>query len=357
MKATYINGRFLAQPITGTQRYAHELLEELDHLLTESGPSCPDVTVLVPFSVKTLPRYRSLRVRRVGKLSGHLWEQLELPFYARAGLLFTPSGGAPILHRRNIITIHDAAVVASPRGYSWAFRTWYRFLNRALCRSALHIFTVSQFAKAELVKWYRADSQKVTVTYLGSGHALRPEPDPTVLSNHRLRRFQYALLVGSRNPNKNLSGLLKALPYLEESGLQVAIAGHSDPKVFGKLQISGEKVHDLGYVNDSELRTLYENAACFVFPSFYEGFGLPPLEALALGCPVVVAKSTALMEIFEGVAFMCNPSDPVDIAGKVLQASKSQQEARASNYAFASRFQWAECAQMTWRTIAFFSEG
>ena len=350
MRTIFINGRFLSQPVTGTQRYSREFLGELDSLLAKSEAPRPPVVILVPASVKTFPNYHCLTVSRVGRFSGQAWEQLELPFYAKEGILFTPCGGAPIMHRRNIITIHDAAVIAAPQGYSLAFRTWYQVLNRALCRLALHIMTVSHFSKSELVKWYGADPQKITITYLGSEHALRPAPEPRILSENLLSRFQYVLLVGSKNPNKNLVGLLRALPYLDlaNSGMQVAIAGPTDPKVFGDHQIAHDKVRDLGYVNDSELRTLYESAACFVFPSFYEGFGLPPLEALALGCPAIVANTTAMSEIFSGIAFLCDPNDPSDIAEKIVEASQVTQESRSRNREFAAGFRWAECAKTTW---------
>ena len=356
MKSIFINGRFLSQPVTGTQRYSHELLAELDSLLAESAATRPPVEVLVPSSVKVFPKYRYLTISRVGRFSGQLWEQLELPFYARAGILFTPCGGAPIVHRRNIITIHDAAVIAAPQGYSLAFRTWYQILNWVLCRLALHIVTVSHFSKSELVRWYGANPQKTTVTYLGSEHALRPNGDPHILVENLLHPFQYVLLVGSKNPNKNIAGLLRALPCLAGSNIQVAIAGPRDTKVFGNYQIANDRVRDLGYVNDSELRTLYENAACFVFPSFYEGFGLPPLEALALGCPTVVANTTSMREIFSGIAFMCDPNNPSDIADKILEASKTPEERRARNREFAAGFRWAECAKTTWKLLSGLSQ-
>jgi glycosyltransferase involved in cell wall biosynthesis len=211
--------------------------------------------------------------------------------------------------------------------------------------------TVSHFSRAELIKWCGADPEKISVAYLGSEQALRSEPDPGVLARNRLRPYQYVLAVSSRNPSKNLPGLLRAIPYLASSGVDVAIAGASYAKVFGELDISGERVHDLGYVDDSELRSLYENAACFAFPSFYEGFGLPPLEALALGCPTVVANGNSLAEIFHGIAFLCDPHDPSDIADKILRASEASEGERVRYREFAEGFRWNRCATIAWSAV------
>lgn len=350
-----INGRFLCQPVTGTQRYAHELIRAIDNLLAESLERVR-VKVLAPQSAVEPPHLRRLRVTRVGRFSGQMWEQLELPFYASEGILFTPCGGAPLLHRRNVITIHDAAVCAVPRGYSFAFRTWYQFLNGRLCRTARHVLTVSQFSKAELVKWYGADPERVTVSYLGSEHALRPQSEPDILRRNGLSPFKYALFVGSNNPNKNLSALVSSLPRLASLGIQIVVAGPTDERVFERSP-NTLGVCRLGYVSDSELRALYENASCFAFPSFYEGFGLPPLEALALGCPVVVAASTALRELFSQIAFMCNPDDPADIADKIVKACAASPEDRQRYRTFAQHFSWNECATTTWRVLSRISGG
>jgi glycosyltransferase involved in cell wall biosynthesis len=261
-------------------------------------------------------------------------------------------GGAPLLHRRNVLTLHDAAVFARPGSFSVAFRYWYRFLYRCLSHTAVHVFTVSDFSGAELVKWCGVKPEKITVTYLGSGHALQPEPDCGVLARNELEPRKYVLAVGSRNPSKNLKGLLKAFRLFRDSGLQLVIAGASYSKVFKPQGIADDGVRDLGYVSDSELRSLYENAACFVFPSYYEGFGLPPLEALALGCPTVVSDGSSLREIFSDVAFLCNPASFEDIAIKTLQARQSNEEDRKRYREFALRFRWEECATITWATIS-----
>jgi len=361
LRPIFINGRFLTQRVTGTQRYAHELIASLDSILDATLPGAsresPTVTLLVPPSSQPPPALRRIAVKTVGRFQGQLWEQLELPFHARGGVLLSMVGGAPLLHRRNVITIHDAAVFASPASFSRAFRLWYRFLYWTLCHTAAHVLTVSNFSRDELRKWCGVRPERITVAYLGSEHALRPRPEPAVLAEHQLRPYQYILAVSSRNPGKNLDGLLRAIPYLNESGCDVAIAGASYSKVFGDVDLRGDRVRDLGYVSDSQLRTLYENAACFVFPSFYEGFGLPPLEALALGCPAVVANANSLAEIFPGVAFLCDPRDPVDIAAKILQACRAGEAERTRYREFAEGFRWERCASAAWSVLRRLADG
>jgi len=265
-------------------------------------------------------------------------------------------GPAPLLHRRNVVTIHDAAPFAAPRSFSLSFRLWYQFLYRTLCHTALHVFTVSHFSRDELIKWCGIKPERISVTYLGSEHVLRPTPDPGVLARNRLRPNHYVLAVSSRNPSKNFPGLLRAVPYLADSDVDLAIAGTSYAKVFGESDLSGERVRDLGYVNEAELRSLYENAACFVFPSFYEGFGLPPLEALTLGCPAVVADGSALAEIFRDIAFLCNPHDPSDIADKILRACDEPEGERGRYQEFANGFRWNKCARIAWSVIVRLAE-
>ena len=136
MKKIYINGKFLGQRVTGTQRYARQLLNEFDCLLSAENRWNLEIEILSPRCVQVLPRYKSLQVRTVGSMSGTSWEQLELPRFCRGRLLFTLSGGAPILHSRNVVTIHDAAVVASPAGYSSVYRLWHANLCRRMARTA-----------------------------------------------------------------------------------------------------------------------------------------------------------------------------------------------------------------------------
>jgi len=348
----YINGRFLSRPITGVQRYSREVLRELDSLLEDADDTIR-VEVLIPRNVNNAPNYRNLAVRKVGILSGHAWEQIELPLYSLRGVLFTPGGGAPLIHPRNIVTIHDASVFAAPSGYSFRYRQWYVFLYRVLCRTAMHILTVSNFSKAEIVAWCGAKPDEITVTYLGSEHANAVPSDNSILQRHNLRKYGYVLAVSSRNPNKNFDGIISALSFLGAPDMEVAIAGNTISHVFKDASFEPSAVKDLGYVTDEELKSLYENAGCFVFPSFYEGFGLPPLEALSLGCPVVVGNVASMPEIFEGMALFCDPHDPRDIAEKIRKALDTcgDSASRMAVSKRAARYKWSICAQKTWKVL------
>lgn len=283
-------------------------------------------------------------------MTGTKWEQLELFRHCRGHVLLTLSGGAPILHSRNVVTIHDAAVAASPEGYSHAYRLWHRNVCRRMAKTAEHIFTVSNFSKSEIVKWYGADPERLSVTYLGGDHFLELAADRSALVRFGISG-PYVLSTGVLNSNKNFDRIVRAAcSYRTKSGIPLVIAGGGDSNVYRSVQLPNG-ICALGYVTDAELKALYEGASCFVFPSLYEGFGLPPLEALSLGCPIVVSRGGSLQEIFNNVAFFCDPYDPGDIASVIHRAVKAAPSLADELKRFARRFTWKECARQTLETI------
>ncbi|MGB6132948.1 MAG: glycosyltransferase family 1 protein [Acidobacteriaceae bacterium] len=291
-------------------------------------------------------------MRTVGRLTGHLWEQLELPLFSRGQLLFTPSGGAPVLHNRNVITIQDAAPFSTPHAYSAAYRTYYKTLERVLARSALHVITGSEFAKRELIRFLPLESTRISVTPLSGEHILREPPDRGVFSRLNLPPEPYILAVASRNPNKNIAALETAFERIEEPGVWMALAGGANPAVFARHGAPGASVRQLGTVTDGELRSLYENAACFVFPSLYEGFGLPPLEALTVGCPVIVARAASLPEVFGEAAVYCDPSSVQDICSSIVSVLRGKRLGPAVQLEKAREYTWARCALQTWSVLS-----
>jgi glycosyltransferase involved in cell wall biosynthesis len=346
VKTIYINGKFFSQRITGTQRYARELLNQFDKLISGGDYREIVLELLVPGCALSIPQYTNIHIRTVGRTGGIKWEQLELPLYCRDQVLLTLSGGAPILHSRNVITIHDAAVFAAPAGYSLAYRLWYQNLYRRVAQKAEHIFTVSKFSKSEIVKWLAVAPEKISVTYLGSDHFSRLEADVSAVERFGITK-NYVLAASSQNPNKNFDRIIQAVCQYCTTDTQLVIAGGYDSRVYRSSTKLPDGVLQLGYVSDSELKALYENAGCFVFASLYEGFGLPPLEALSSGCPVVVSRIASLPELFDGVALFCDPYDPKDIAAAIQRSVKSPPVAPESLKAFARRFRWEQCARET----------
>ena len=350
-KTIAVNGRFLAQSTTGVQRYAHELLRALDGLLQRGSIPPVAVTVLTPQGTKHTAQYSFLKVRCCGRLQGQLWEQLELPVAASGSLLFTPCGGSPVVHGDQVVTIHDAAPFATPEAYTLAYRSYYKGLQRVLARRVRHILTVSEFSRQELARFLRISPQRITAVHESGEHVLRSLASSDLLARHGLVPGRYVLAVGSMNPNKNLHGVMRAAKELRDYRIQVAIAGGVNARIFSSSAAVSDSAVLVGVVNDAELRGLYENAGCFVFPSFYEGFGLPPLEALTLGCPVVAARAGAMPEVLGDAVLYCDPASPANIAAQVRRVMRGEGPSRATRQAHVGAFTWERCARETWAVL------
>ncbi|QMV19116.1 glycosyltransferase [Granulicella sp. 5B5] len=356
MQPVYINGRFLGAAISGVPRYGREILSALDEFLAESEYS-GQIEILVPRSVQVDVAYRKMTVRQVGWLTGHAWEQLELPFYSWGGVLYSPSGSAPLLHPRNVLTIHDAIVFAYPDGCPIAYRLWYCFLSIVLSRTAAHVMTVSEFSKREITHYCKSNPHKITVAYPGVQYLASVPGDKSILARYSLRKHGYVLAVGSSAPNKNFAGILRTADRLASTGIDVALVGKTGVSVgqhgIKMKQLDMSLVKDIGFVTDAELRSLYENAGAFIFPSFYEGFGLPPLEALSLGCPTVISNCASLPEVCGEVALKCDPHSTEDMVAKVQNAIHLREdEGNAIRFKrFTTRYENRDSALRVWKVI------
>lgn len=345
----FVNGRFLTQGVTGVQRHAREVVRELDQLLGEGGPRADQSWTLLapPGARKDLPLSR-IRQEIVGKLRGHLWEQLELPRRASSGILLTFANSGPIRHPRQVVTIHDAAVFAVPEAFSISFRQWYRFLLPRLARNARLILTVSEFSAAELTRFMGMEPAKVRVIPPGSEHLRHVTPDRSILDRLSLVGQKFVLAVGSQSPHKNFTRFLEAVGPIVRHGYRVVIVGGANPRIFRGAAEYPDTLTVTGYVTDGELRALYESASCFVFPSLYEGFGHPPLEAMGLGCPVVASSAASIREVCGDAAVYCDPYRPDDIRRAILEVLTSPgrcAEMRRRGAARAAAFTWKGTAK------------
>jgi glycosyltransferase involved in cell wall biosynthesis len=307
----YINGRFVAQAVSGVQRFALEITAAL-----RSIPDL-DIKILTPSKLTgTLPG-----LTKVGSFTGQAWEQLDLPRHTRDGYLVNLGNTAPLFAARQLLVIHDAGVFSTPQAYSWRFRAWYKLLQRGLTLRQTHFVTVSQFSRQEITRHLGVPPEQVSVIPEGADHMHRIETDDSILPMHELVPGRFVLIVGSLAAHKNLASLNALAQMLAGRDIPLVITGRLGGAVFQSdgRQFLPEPARYIGRVSDEQLKALYSAAACFVFPSIYEGFGLPLVEALACGCPVLAADIPSLRETGGAAALYFDPHNPADIAAKVAQ--------------------------------------
>ena len=350
--AVYLNGRFLAQPLTGVQRFALENVRALDRMLCCRPDMRRDFRfVLLSPRKSIVPQdLQHVSARKVGVLAGHPWDQLELAFYARNGLLLSLCGAGPAFHPRHIVAIHDAAVVANPQNFSHPYRVLHGALAPVLARTTRAVVTVSRFSRKALARHYPTMAEKLRIVPNGAEHILAEAADATVLPTNGLEPQRYVLALGSVSPNKNVKLVGEAFAQFSGLNLRLAVAGGRANRVFSDYNVQNSPhIAALGYVPDRAVRALYENALCFVFPSFYEGFGIPPLEAMLCGCPVIVSDIPALRETCGNAALYCDPHDPQSLARHIralAEGPELRDRLRELGLARAREFTWERSAEM-----------
>jgi glycosyltransferase involved in cell wall biosynthesis len=353
-----INGRFLAQPVTGVQRYGHEVVRALDALLAGNHPLARDLDLelLMPDGC-AVPDLEVIRPRRIaGKFGGQAWEQLLLPSRLEGRGLLSLCNSGPLSVRRQIVCIHDVNTRAFPASYSRAFRVLYRVLHPLLGRVARGIATVSHYSAGQLASYGIAHPSRITVAGNGHEHVLRwnagcGSPLPPSLAQRTI------LVVGSPAPHKNIGLVLSLAPKLEAAGLHIAVAGMRDGRVFrtGAAAPAANNVHWLGRLDDDALAGLMRCSLCLAFPSLAEGFGLPALEAMALGCPVVSSNSASLPEVCGEAALYASPHEPDAWLRQFLRLrddGKLRQDLVARGLVRARHYSWRRTAEVYLEAMA-----
>jgi len=322
-----INGRAAVRSRTGgVERVASELARRLPVLHPE--------------------RYRVVAPRPgLAHRAGHAWEQALLPFAAHhAGLILSPANTAPLGVRRNVVYVHDLAPLRDPAWFGRAYGAWHRFALRRIAARALLLLVPSEFVARELEELLGVEPDRVRVAPPGVSSHLTPAagPRPTGLDK------PYALALGTLSARKNIGLLDRIAPRLRNAGMETVIAGSGrDYLRDAPSSANPQGARRLGYVEEAELAALYAHAEVLAMPSLYEGFGLPCVEAMACGTPVVAADRAALPEACGGAALLADPDDPDAFARALLQAAGPERERLTeAGHIRAASLSWRRTAEL-----------
>lgn len=337
-----INARFLTQELRGVQRFAEQICLALKQQRN-------DLVFVAPHDIKMSESAKALDVQCIGHNSGHLWEQVDLPLYLmRHGrpLLVSLSSTAPMFYANQIATHHDINYVRHPQSYSRMFRTVYRTVTPLLLWRLKSLLTVSNFSRSEIAGFYGYPEKRIFVVPNATSDVFRPGDEPA--NNPR-----YLLAVSSPSAHKNFNRMIQAFLTLRgHEDLQLHIVGAAN-EIFAapelqRLACRDPRIRFLGRLSDAELIEQYQGATAFVFPSLYEGFGIPPLEAQACGCPVLAANAASIPEVLQASALYFDPLDVSHMASameRILTDVPLRQALRRRGLRNVERFSWEESAR------------
>jgi len=353
-----IDARLLAYRMGGISRYTRHLIQGFAAMAT------PHQFVVLQSRKQRRPLVQAPRVRTVSLWTPphHRWEgwalSLEL-WPRRLHLLHSPDFIPPRYGSfRRVITVHDLTFLYYPQFLTAESARYYGQIDRAV-RQADHILADSHATRRDLMERLGVPPEKVTVVHLAADPRCRP------LAPARVRAVAdryglpepFLLFVGTLEPRKNVPTLLEAIHRLRRAGLEVPLVlvgrrGWLYDEVFARLQALGleGQVRFLEGVTDEELVGLYNAARCLVLPSFYEGFGLPALEAMACGTPVIVSDRASLPEVVGEAGLLVDPTSPEALAeaiGRVWEDEALRQRMRRQGLAQAARFSWERVVRET----------
>ena len=352
-----VNGRFLVAKQTGVQRAAYNLIRSLVNLdqeneyfiftgydqIDKAEWSFPNTTV-VPSRIRGGETFRNL-----------WWEQWTLPALAKkykVDLLHCPANMAPLFYNgRSIVHIHDLCFIVNPKWYSFYFRHWYNFVIPRLAKKAARVVTNSNNSRNDLLLYCSLPAEKVSTVYWAVDDAFRAEPPPRTPGQPE----NFILYVGSLEPRKNIKTLVEAFERMRDANPdldhKLVLIGGESP-LFADVSLTIKRYKDdvifQGFADEASLRSYYRHASLVAYPSLYEGFGLPPLEAMASGTPVVTSMTSSIPEVVADAALMVGPYDIDGLAASmasILKDSNLRSRLIERGYKQVENFQWERVAK------------
>jgi glycosyltransferase involved in cell wall biosynthesis len=293
-----------------------------------------------------------------------VWKHLALPLQLwrdRADVFHSPTGTLPLWAPcPQVVTIHDVFAAIEPRWFAPRVGLQLRVTQRRAARASAGVIAVSERTKRDLVERFGITERKITVVHNGVDHArFRPmEVDSEAVARRFGVPYPFVLCVGSLMPWRNAPRLLRAV---SKTGLGLLFVGRdiwgTDPTQRLAAQNHWDWARFAGYVRDEALPELYAAAGVFVYPSLYEGFGIPPLEAMACGTPVVASNAGALPEVLGDAALLVDPYNEDALAQAISAAADDQATLRRRGLERAARYSWTRAAAETWHVYEAAGDG
>jgi glycosyltransferase involved in cell wall biosynthesis len=338
MPKVLINGAFLCRRLTGIERYAREITLRLDNFVMPG-----EVAIIIPSNAPDIPPYKNLTVILPKKIKSHLWWQM----VTLQGFLLTHRqyrildfGNTCLPFAPGIVFLHDIYCEFFPDDFTSLrdkiIRVYNRLQYRLIARKAKHIVTVSHFSKNQIAETYRVDPDRISVIYSSWNHFRTITADYSVFNAFpALLEKPFYFSLGSLSKRKNIRWIIEYAAEHPDSCF--AVSGTSLPTT----QIEGldngtvpANIFLLGYLDDAKVKALMKRCKAFILPSYYEGFGLTPLEALSCGAPIIVANAASLPEIYGKTAHYIDPFDTNVDLHKLLQEPVESPDAILEKYSY-----------------------
>lgn len=343
-----INGKFACDGLTGMQRYAYEILSELDRIAKPR-----ELEIIVPKSAASKLNYNNIRIVPYGFGKGILWEQLCLPFYLithRKKACLSLLSIVPMLMPRGMIVAHGINYKVNPQYFKTRrdklSRLWHILNFWWYFHFTQKIITDSEFSKSEIIKTYHVEPERIRIIPCAwqHMHSIRGEEDALERFS-LLKSGEYYFSLSSVNDNKNFKWIAQVAQRFPNRIFVIA-GGRNLEEYLIRMNIrKTENLLFLGRISDEEMKTILANCKAFLFPTFYEGFGIPPMEALACGAPVIVSDTPTMHEIYQNTAHYIDPYNPdVD-----LDAILSEPVAPAEEVL--KKFSWKRSAEMLYQEL------
>jgi glycosyltransferase involved in cell wall biosynthesis len=339
MPKILINGDFFCRKLTGIERYAFEITNRLDALVSPG-----EVAVIVPANASGTPPYRNLTViRHRKKIKSHFfWKMFTLQAFLLKNREYTvlEFGNAGLPFAPGIVFLHDIYCEFFPGDFTSIrdkiIRMHYRWQYRLIAKKAKRIVTVSEFSKNQIAETYHVNPGKISVIYSSWNHFRTVKADYSVFEDYpALLQRQFYFSLGSLSKRKNIRWIAEYAA--KHPGSLFAVSGASLPTTRVRGLDSSSAPPDillLGYLDDAKVKALMERCKAFILPSYYEGFGLTPLEALSCGAKIIIADAASLPEIYGKTAHYIDPFNTDADLDKLLQEPVENPEAVLEKYSY-----------------------